>query len=84
MTDASTESIVFLEARLKSERLRIWIVLGAIGTAFLLRAMRAATVGGDENLVSLYMTAGLLALFAVYELGMLRRINRAIWARRDF
>lgn len=83
MTDVRMESISLREAGLKSERLRIWIVLAAIGTAFLLRAMRAATVGGHENLMSLYMTAGLLALFAAYELAMLRKINRAILARRD-
>lgn len=83
MTEVSGESISFREARLKSERLRIWIVLAAIGTAFLLRAMRAATVGGHENLISLYMTAGLLGLFAAYELAMLRKINRAILARQD-
>lgn len=79
----SAESIAFREAQLKSERLRIWIVLAAIGTAFLLRATRAATVGGHENLTSLYMTAGLLALFAAYELAMLHKINRAMLARRE-
>jgi serine phosphatase RsbU (regulator of sigma subunit) len=84
MTDVCAESIAFREARLKSERLRIWIVLAAIGAAFLLRAMRAATVGGRENLKSLYMTAGLLALLGAYELAILRGIDRAIQTHRDF
>lgn len=84
MTDARTESIAFREARLKSERLRIWIVLVAIRMAFLLRATRASTVGGHENLVSLYMTVGLLTPFVGFELAMLRKINRTTLARRDF
>jgi len=46
--------------------------------------MRAATVGGRENLISLYMVAGLLALLAAYEFAMLRSIDRAIQARKDF
>lgn len=84
MTDASTESIAFREARLKSERLRICIVLAAFGVVFLLRAMRAAANGGSENLTSLYMAAGLLVLLTAYELAMLRMIDRAIRKRRDF
>jgi hypothetical protein len=38
--------------------------------------MRAVAVGGRENLMSLYMTAGLLALFAAYESAMLLRVDR--------
>jgi serine phosphatase RsbU (regulator of sigma subunit) len=84
MTELRSESIAFREALLKSERLRIWTVLSAIAVAFLLRAMRAATVGGHENLTSLYMTAGLLALLTVYEFVMLRSIDRAMRAGREF
>ena len=36
---------------MKSERLRIWIVLAAIGGVFFLRFMRAVVVGGRENAV---------------------------------
>ena len=46
--------------------------------------MRAVAVGGRENLMSLYMTAGLLALFAAYESAILLRVDRAIQTRRDF
>jgi serine phosphatase RsbU (regulator of sigma subunit) len=84
MTAEYVGSIAFQEARLKSERLRIWIVLAAIGAVLLLRFMRAVVVGGRENLMSLYMTAGLLALFAACELAMLRGVHRAIQTRRDF
>jgi adenylate cyclase len=83
MTAEYVGSIAFREARLKSERLRIWIVLGAIGAVLLLRFMRAVAVGGRENLMSLNMTAGLLALFAAYESAMLLRVDRAIQTRRD-
>lgn len=69
---------------MKSERLRIWIVLAAIGGVFFLRFMRAVAVGGRENLMSLYMTAGLLALFAAYESAIMLRVDRAIQTRRDF
>jgi hypothetical protein len=48
MTAEYVGSIAFREARLKSERLRIWIVLGAIGAVLLLRFMRAVAVGGRE------------------------------------
>ena len=83
MPNVFTESIAFREARLKSERLRICIVLAAIGVAFLLRTMRAAAAGGRENLMSLYLSAGLLGLLAIYEFVMLGRINRAIRTHGD-
>src|SRR5262252_1641276 len=83
MTAECVESVAFREARLKSERLRISIVLAAIGAAFLLRLTRAVAVGGRENLMSVYMVAGLLALFAAYELALLFRMNRAIRTGRD-
>ena len=53
MTNSRDESIAFREALLKSEHLRIRIVLGAIIAAFLLRTIRGITLGGGrENLVS--------------------------------
>lgn len=52
MSDPHTGSAAFQQALLKSERLRIRIVLGAIGAAFLLRTIRALIVGGYENLFS--------------------------------
>ena len=82
-TSLRTESPAYQEAVLKSERLRIWLVLAALGAAFLVRAIRAATVGGRENLTSLYTMAGLLAILAAYEFAMLVRIDRAIRARRE-
>jgi hypothetical protein len=52
MTNPRAESIAFREALLKSERLRIRIVLGTIIVAFLLRTIRGIIVGGHENFVS--------------------------------
>ena len=48
MTAEYVGSIAFREARLKSERLRIWIVLAAIGAVLLLRFMRAVAVGAAK------------------------------------
>lgn len=79
MTDPRTESIAFRQALLKSEYLRIRVVLGTIVAAFLIRTIRCITLGGGrENFVAWLMTLGLLSFFVVYELVMLRTVNRAI------
>lgn len=78
MVDPRTESAAFRQALLRSERLRIRIVLGAIAAAFLLRTLRAQIVGGHENLLSWLMMLALLGLFVTYEFAMLRAVNRAI------
>jgi serine phosphatase RsbU (regulator of sigma subunit) len=79
MTDPSAESVAFRQALLKSEYLRIRIVLGTIIAAFLIRTIRCIMLGGGiENFVSWLMTLALLSFFAVYELVMLRVVNRAI------
>jgi len=84
MTNSRDESIAFREALLKSEHLRIRIVLGAIIAAFLLRTIRGITLGGGrENLVSWLMMLGLLSLFVTYEFVMLRAVNRAIQRVRE-
>ncbi len=84
MTNSRDESIAFREALLKSEHLRIRIVLGAIIAAFLLRTIRGITLGaGRENLVSWLMMLGLLSLFVTYEFVMLRAVNRAIQRVRE-
>jgi serine phosphatase RsbU (regulator of sigma subunit) len=83
MTNPRTESIAFREALLKSERLRIHIVLGTVTVAFLLRTIRGIILGGHENLVSWLMMLGPLAVFVVYEFWVLRAVNRAIQAVRQ-
>jgi serine phosphatase RsbU (regulator of sigma subunit) len=79
MTNLRTESIAFRQALLKSEYLRIRIVLGTIVAAFLIRSIRGIMLGGGhENFVSWLKTLELLSFFFVYELLMLRAVNRAI------
>jgi serine phosphatase RsbU (regulator of sigma subunit) len=83
MTNLRAESTAFREALLKSERLRIRIVLGAVIAAFLLRTIRGIIVGGQENFVSWLLTLGLLGLFVAYEFVMLGAVNRAIQKARE-
>lgn len=79
MTNPAAESIAFREALLKSEHLRIRIVLGAIIAAFLLRTIRGIMLGGGrENFVSWLVLLGLVTLFVTYEFAMLRTIDRAV------
>jgi hypothetical protein len=49
MSDTQIESPAFRKAHLRSERLRLLIVLGAIGIAFLLRSVRVLIHSGNEN-----------------------------------
>src|SRR5580692_8445889 len=83
MTNVCAESNVFREAQLKSERLRIRIILGVVAAAILLRVLRTFVVGGHENVSSSLMMSGLLAVFSAYEYFMLRVVNRAIQNRRE-
>jgi serine phosphatase RsbU (regulator of sigma subunit) len=84
MANACAESNAFREAQLKSERLRIRIVLGVVGAAILLRVLRTLVVGGHENVSSSLMMCGLLAVFSAYEYFMLRAVNRAIQNGREY
>jgi serine phosphatase RsbU (regulator of sigma subunit) len=79
MTEPRTESLAFRQALLRSEYLRIRIVLGTIIAAFLIRTVRAIILGGGhENLVSWLETLGLLSFFAAYEFLLLRAVRSAI------
>ena len=83
MTNVSAESNAFREVQLKSERLRIRIVLGVVGAAILLRVLRTLVVGGHENVSSSLMMCGLLAVFSAYEYFILHAVNRAIQNGRE-
>lgn len=79
MTDPRAESIAFGGALLKSEHLRIRIVLGAVIAAFLLRTIRGIIQGGGhENFVSWLMFLVFLGVFVAYEFAMLSAVKRAI------
>jgi serine phosphatase RsbU (regulator of sigma subunit) len=78
VSELREKSVAFQDALLKSERLRILIVLGAIGAAFLLRTIRTVILHSREDLHLWLLTFLLLALFVGYEFLMLRAVNRAI------
>lgn len=77
------ESSAFQQALLKSERLRVLIVLGTIAVALLLRTVRTLLGGGSENVSSWLITFALLGLFSIYELAMLKAVNRSIRKGQD-
>jgi serine phosphatase RsbU (regulator of sigma subunit) len=83
MNDPREASAAYRQALLKSERLRIRIVLGAIVAAFLVRTLRTLLVGGHENLSSWLISWALLGPFLIYELAMLRAVNRTIRTDHD-
>ncbi len=83
MSETQNESLAFRQAHLKSERLRLLIVLGTIGIAFLLRSVRVLIHSGDENVQLWLTTLGVLAPFAGAEFLMLRAVNRAHEQRRE-
>jgi len=78
-----SQSPAFQQALLRSERLRIRIVLGTIATAFLLRTIRTIIVAGNENLSLWLITFELLGLFVIYESLMLRAVSGAIRKGQD-
>src|SRR5246127_3789200 len=83
MSEKQIESLAFRQAHLKSERLRLLIVLGTIGIGFLLRSVRVLIHSGEENVQLWLRTLGVLAPFAGAEFLMLRAVNRAHEQRRE-
>ena len=64
MSETQIQSLAFRQAHLKSERLRLLIVLATIGIGFLLRSVRVLIHSGDENVQLWLTTLSLLAPFA--------------------
>lgn len=77
------ESTAFQQALLKSEHLRIFILLAAVGTAFLLRSLRTAVHPSRENFHLWLLTILVVALLVAYELLVLRAVNDAIQQRKE-
>ena len=77
------QSPAFLHALLGSERLRIRIVIAAFVAAFAIRSLRTAILLSRPNLNLWVKTSVFIAIFAVYELLMLRAVNRSIRGGRD-
>ena len=71
-------SPAFLQALLKSERLRIRVVLAAIGAAFAVRTIRTAILFNHENLTLWLITTGFIAVILACELMILRAVDRAL------
>ncbi|HXN17256.1 MAG TPA: PP2C family protein-serine/threonine phosphatase [Candidatus Binatus sp.] len=82
MNEYCDKSIAFQQARLKSERLRILILLAVIGVVFVVRSLRTAFYLNSGNIHLWTMLAASLVLVAAYEWVMLRAIDRAIRAGR--
>ncbi|MFY9804083.1 MAG: PP2C family protein-serine/threonine phosphatase [Candidatus Acidiferrales bacterium] len=83
MSELREKSVAFQQALLKSERLRILIVLGAIAAAFTVRTIRTAVLFNREDVRLWMLTSLVLALFVGYEFWMLRAVKRAIAASGD-
>jgi len=83
MTELHEKSVAFHQALLKSEHLRILILLGAIGAAFFARTIRTIMLHSREDLRLWFLTFLLIALFVAYESLMLRSVNRALQTGRN-
>jgi serine phosphatase RsbU (regulator of sigma subunit) len=78
MSELHEKSVAFQQALLRSERLRILILVGAIGAAFIARTIRTIVLHRRDDLHLWLPTFLLVALAVGYEYLMLRIINHAI------
>ncbi|HUO34138.1 MAG TPA: PP2C family protein-serine/threonine phosphatase [Candidatus Acidoferrum sp.] len=79
MVKESVESSgAFQLALLKSEQLRIFILLAAVGAAFFVRSLRTAIHPSRENFHLWILTALVIAVFVAYEFFVLRAVNRGV------
>ena len=73
----------FKQALLRSERLRILGLLGAVLILWLVSLMRTTILHSEEH-TSLWLHASLIAaIFIIYELFMLRAVHRALGSGRE-
>jgi adenylate cyclase len=82
MNEYCDKSIAFQQARLKSERLRILILVAVIGVVFIVRSLRTAFYHNSGNIHLWMIMTAFLALVVAYEWMMLRAVDRAIQAAR--
>ncbi|HKD63597.1 MAG TPA: PP2C family protein-serine/threonine phosphatase [Candidatus Acidoferrales bacterium] len=82
MNEYCDRSTAFQLARLKSERLRILILLAAIGMVFLVRSFRTVLYFNSANNHLWIITTACMAVVVVYEWLMLSAVNRAMQAAR--
>jgi len=83
MSELQVESGAFRQALLKSERLRLLIVVGSLGVVFMVQTIRTLIVPNREDLRSWLLSGLVVALFVGYELLILHAVKRARQADRD-
>jgi len=81
MSEPKVESGAFRQALLKSERLRILIVLGSVGVVFMVQTIRVVIARNRDDLHPWFLSCLVVFLFAGHELYMLGAVTRA--ARAD-
>jgi serine phosphatase RsbU (regulator of sigma subunit) len=82
MNEYCDRSTAFQLARLKSERLRILILLSVIGLVFVVRSFRTALYHNSQNIHLWMITSACLATVVLYEWLMLHTVDRAFQAGR--
>jgi len=82
MNEYCDRSTAFQFARLKSERLRILILLSVIGLVFVVRSFRTALYHNSQNIHLWIITSACLAMVVLYEWLMLRVVDRALQSGR--
>jgi serine phosphatase RsbU (regulator of sigma subunit) len=83
MRRPAVDSPAFQQALLQSERLRILILLGAMGAVILVRTLRTVVLANRENFHLWLFTCLLLGVFVGYEALMLRAVQRAMRTGRE-
>jgi serine phosphatase RsbU (regulator of sigma subunit) len=83
MNEPQVESGAFRRALLRSERLRILIVLGSVGVVFMVQSIRVVMVHNRQDLRTWFLSSLVVALFVGYELLMLDAVKGATQAGRD-
>ena len=78
MNQLHLQSPAFQQARLKSERLRVRIILATIAAAFVIRSIVTVVLFSRENLRLWATLSAFMAAFALYELFVLTRIHRTM------
>jgi serine phosphatase RsbU (regulator of sigma subunit) len=82
MNEYCDRSTAFQLARLKSERLRILILLSVIGLVFVVRSFRTVLYYNSGNVHLWMITSACLAMVILYEWLMLRTVNRGLQSGR--
>lgn len=78
-----TQSEAFRIALLRSERLRIRVVLATLAAGYTVRTLRTIQVHHDGDLRIWLLSLLILAVFVAYELQVLRAVSRALLEGRN-